>query len=145
MTEKYIQCAICGATVRKKTGNQKLCAAPECQAAYAKQRRRARSKIYNRYIYAERRKPELEPKRRTATRRNASKELFNLDGKSISAVALEAKALGMSYGKYCEACFTGAIEQKLAMVGISRERAQSMIAAEYRRAADVKKKKARAF
>lgn len=140
---KYILCAICGAKVEKRSATQILCGSAECKKEHLRRQRREQN--YMRNIYAERKKPAPEqtpPPRKL----RASSELFELSGKSLNRVALEAKVVGMSYGKYCVACSAGRIEHELAKLGISRERAQLMVQQEQRRLAAAKKaKKARAF
>lgn len=62
------------------------------------------------------------------TRPSRSSVLFDLGGKSLAEVALEARTLGMSYGKYTSACFGGTIAVELAAQGISRDEAARLIA-----------------
>lgn len=76
------------------------------------------------------------------TRPRRTGQLFDLGGKDLAEVALEAKTLGMSYGEYTSACFGGTIERKLDMQGISREAAGHMIANAKRKRTLAKKKKA---
>ena len=74
-----------------------------------------------RYRYTPNKKPQAEERHYTRPRRTGL--LFDLSGKDLAEVALEAKTLGMSYGEYTSACFGGTIEKKLIMQGISREEA----------------------
>lgn len=62
------------------------------------------------------------------TRPSRSGVLFDLGGKSLAEVALEARTLGMSYGKYTSACFGGTITAELTMQGITRDKAACLIA-----------------
>lgn len=71
-------------------------------------------------------KPKAEPKRNSRPRRSGV--LFDLSGKDLAEVALEARTLGMTYGEYTTACFCGTIADKLLMQGVSRDKAASMIA-----------------
>lgn len=93
-----------------------------------------------RYRYTPNKKPQAEERHYTRPRRTGL--LFDLSGKDLAEVALEAKTLGMSYGEYTSACFGGTIEKKLIMQGISREEAGKMIANAKRKKARAKKKKA---
>lgn len=70
-------------------------------------------------------KPKAEAKRDTRPRWSGA--LFNLDGKSLAEVNLEARALSMSYGKYVSACFNGTIVAELAAQGIERDKADRLI------------------
>ncbi len=130
-----IRCAECGG-LTLGGHNRKYC--PTC----AKKRARERMEAANagRYRYTPNKKPQAEEKHYTRPRRTGL--LFDLGGKDLAEVALEAKALGMSYGEYTSACFGGTIEKKLAMQGISREAAGSMIANAKRKRTLAKKKKA---
>ena len=68
--------------------------------------------------------------------------MFALEGKSLSEVALEAKALGMTYGQYVSACSVGTITKMLEADGISRDKARRMIQKERENAKSLRKKKA---
>lgn len=134
---KYILCAICGAKVEKRSSTQILCGSTDCKKEHIRKQRREQN--YMRNIYAERKKPA--PEQTPSPRKlRASTELFELSGKSLNRVALEAKVVGMSYGKYCVACRSGRIERELEKAGISRERAQLMVQQEQRRLAAAKKR-----
>ena len=85
-------------------------------------------------------KPKAEKKPYIRPRRSGV--LFDLGGKSLAEVALEARSLGMSYGKYTSACFGGTIVDELAMQGISRDKAGRLIAEAKRRKNAAKRKKA---
>lgn len=130
-----IRCEACGG-LTPGGRNRKYC--PAC----AKKRVRERMEAANagRYRYTPNKKPQAEERHYTRPRRTGL--LFDLSGKDLAEVALEAKALGMSYGEYTSACFGGTIEKKLAMQGISREAAGSMIANAKRKRTLAKKKKA---
>lgn len=130
-----IRCEACGG-LTPGGRNRKYC--PAC----AKKRARERMEAANagRYRYTPNKKPQAEEKHYTRPRRTGL--LFDLGGKELSEVALEAKTLGMSYGEYTSACFGGTIERKLAMQRISREAAGHMIANAKRKKTLAKKKKA---
>ena len=130
-----IRCAECGG-LTLGGHNRKYC--PACAKKRAKERMEAANA--GRYRYTPNKKPQAEEKHYTRPRRTGL--LFDLSGKDLAEVALEAKALGMSYGEYTSACFGGTIEKKLAMQGISREAAGSMIANAKRKRTLAKKKKA---
>lgn len=132
-----INCAGCG-VLTVGGHNRKYC--PAC----AKKRARERMEAANagRYRYTPNKKPQAEEVKRHYTRPRRTGLLFDLGGKELSEVALEAKTLGMSYGEYTSACFGGTIERKLAMQGVSREEAGKMIANAKRKRTFAKKKKA---
>ncbi|MBS5690015.1 MAG: hypothetical protein KHW95_07200 [Firmicutes bacterium] len=132
-----INCAGCG-VLTVGGHNRKYC--PAC----AKKRARERMEAANagRYRYTPNKKPQAEEVKRHYTRPRRTGLLFDLGGKELSEVALEAKTLGMSYGEYTSACFGGTIEKKLIMQGISREAAGHMIANAKRKKTLAKKKKA---
>ena len=132
-----IRCEACGG-LTPGGRNRKYC--PAC----AKKRARERMEAANagRYRYTPNKKPQAEETKRLYTRPRRTGLLFDLGGKDLSEVALEAKTLGMSYGEYTSACFGGTIEKKLAMQGISREAAGHMIASAKRKRTLAKKKQA---
>lgn len=132
-----IRCEACGG-LTPGGRNRKYC--PAC----AKKRARERMEAANagRYRYTPNKKPQAEEVKRHYTRPRRTGLLFDLGGKELSEVALEAKTLGMSYGEYTSACFGGTIERKLAMQGVSREAAGHMIANAKRKKTLAKKKKA---
>lgn len=132
-----IRCEACGG-LTPGGRNRRFC--PTC----AKKRARERMEAANagRYRYTPNKKPQAEEAKRHYTRPRRTGLLFDLGGKELSEVALEAKTLGMSYGEYTSACFGGTIERKLAMQGVSREAAGRMIASAKRKKTLAKKKKA---
>lgn len=130
-----IRCEACGG-LTPGGRNRKYC--PACAKKRAKERMEAANA--GRYRYTPNKKPQAEEKHYTRPRRTGL--LFDLSGKDLAEVALEAKTLGMSYGEYTSACFGGTIEKKLIMQGISREEAGKMIANAKRKKARAKKKKA---
>lgn len=132
-----INCAGCG-VLTVGGHNRKYC--PACAKKRAKERMEAANA--GRYRYTPNKKPQAEEVKRHYTRPRRTGLLFDLGGKELSEVALEAKTLGMSYGEYTSACFGGTIERKLAMQGVSREAAGHMIANAKRKKTLAKKKKA---
>lgn len=129
-----IRCAECGG-LTPGGHNRRYC--PTC----AKKRAMEQMKAANAERYRRtNKKPKAEEKHYTRPRRTGL--LFDLSGKDLAEVALEAKALGMSYGEYTSACFGGTIEKKLAMRGVSCEAAGQMIANAKRKRTLAKKKKA---
>ena len=130
-----IRCEACG-VLTVGGHNRKYC--PACAKKCAKERMEAANA--GRYRYTPNKKPQAEERHYTRPRRTGL--LFDLSGKDLAEVALEAKTLGMSYGEYTSACFGGTIEKKLIMQGISREEAGKMIANAKRKKARAKKKKA---
>lgn len=132
-----IRCEKCGG-LTPGGHNRKYC--PACAKKRAKERMEAANA--GRYRYTPNKKPQAEEVKRHYTRPRRTGLLFDLGGKELSEVALEAKTLGMSYGEYTSACFGGTIERKLAMQGVSREAAGRMIASATRKRTLAKKKKA---
>jgi len=131
-----ISCEACGG-LTPGGRNRKYC--PAC----AKKRARERMEAANagRYRYTPNKKPQAEEVKRHYTRPRRTGQLFDLGGKDLAEVALEARALGMTYGEYTSACFGGTIEQRLAMQGLDRETASKMISAAKRKRTAAKKKK----
>ena len=109
------KCLECGAGI-PETPNRKYC--DECARSRRRQQDAVRREQYKR---AGREKTAASPVQK---KRN---ELFSLAGKSLAEVSLEARALGMSYGKYTSACSGGTIGAILAADGISRDKARRMI------------------
>lgn len=132
---QMIKCEECGGYVPYRP-HRKYC---ETCAANRKHRQDAKSQ---KALVAQRKKtePELRPTIKTPRRTG---ELFELSGKSLAEVSLEARTLGMTYGKYTSACALGTIEAVLNAQGISRDKAQHMVAAakKARRAMQKKLKK----
>lgn len=127
-----IRCEKCGGLTPGGHG-RRFC--PTC----ARQRKIERSAEENKKLL----KPdESRAEKSKYTRPRRTGQLFDLGGKDLAEVALEAKTLGMSYGEYTSACFGGTIERKLDMQGISREAAGHMIANAKRKRTLAKKKKA---
>lgn len=121
------RCANCGAPIDIAHGRI-YCA--EC----AKKRRRRKTTLG----------PEKPEPERVFSRPRRTGKSFDLAGKDIEEVALEAKAVGMSYGEYSNACAFGTIEQKLKMQGMSREEAVNLIKNAKRRRTVAKKIKSHA-
>ena len=126
-----IRCEKCGGLTPGGHG-RKFC------SACARKRRIERSAEENRKLFKPKDYVEERPK---YTRPSRTGRLFDLSGKDLAEVALEARTLGMTYGEYTSACFGGTIEQKLAMQGLDREKASKMIAAAKRKRTAAKKKK----
>lgn len=132
LEEPIIRCEKCGGLTPGGHG-RRFC--PTC----ARQRKIERS--------AEENKKLLKPDESSAekpkyTRPRRTGQLFDLGGKDLAEVALEARALGMTYGEYTSACFGGTIEQRLACYeGLDREKASKMISAAKRKRTAAKKKK----
>lgn len=89
-------------------------------------------------LYESRKKPKIVEHKYVKPKRTG--HLFDLTGKSLTEVALEARTLKLTYGAYSTACALGTIEAILASAGISRDAARRMIAAEKRRQTKTKKK-----
>lgn len=112
---KTIKCLVCGCEI-VAAPNRKYC--PECaEERIKKQRKLGRER-------AAQRRRESAAAEKT---KNARDKLFTLEGKSLSEVALEAKALGMTYGQYVNACSVGTIIKLLEADGISRDKARRLI------------------
>lgn len=167
---EYFNCLYCGKPAVRNSSRQIYC--PRCRAEREREYKRetARKKREERkraatpldapmirceacggltpggrnrkYCPACAKKPQAEEVKRHYTRPRRTGLLFDLSGKDLAEVALEAKALGMSYDEYTSTCFGGTIEKKLAMQGVSREAAGSMIANAKRKRTLAKKKKA---
>ena len=126
-----IRCEKCGGLTPGGHG-RRFC--PSC----ARQRKIERSAEENKKLL----KPdESRAEKPKDTRPRRTGQLFDLGGKDLAEVALEARTLGMTYGEYTSACFGGTIEQKLSMQGLDRETASKMIAAAKRKRTAAKKKK----
>lgn len=69
------------------------------------------------------------------------KGMFDLTGKELGDVALEARSLGMSYGEYVTAATTGTISARLAVRGISPAQAKKKIEKGYSERVPVKKRR----
>lgn len=126
---KTIKCLGCGCEI-VAAPNRKYC--PDCAHERIKQQIRQSHKRA-----AQRDKEKIAAEKTKSTR----DKLFALEGKSLSEVALEAKALGMTYGQYANACSVGTITKLLAADGISRDKARRMIQKERERAKMIKKKR----
>lgn len=133
MSEKrYIRCQECGGYIPYRP-HRKYC---ETCAANRRRRQNAESQ---KALIAQRRKPapEIKPMLKRPRR---SGDLFDLSGKSLAEVSLEARTLGMTYGAYTSACALGTIEAILNAAGISRDKAQHMVATEKKAAKAMQKK-----
>lgn len=167
----YFNCESCGCISKRAHGNQRFCAKCKEKRKDELRRQRhkenleldvpmircascggritgAHGKVYceacarQRKLqlgYARNKKPEAEEKRYIRPLRTG--RLFDCSGKDLEEVATEAKALGMTYGEYTSACYGNTIERRLAMMGISREKASRLIISAKRRKAASKKKK----
>ena len=125
---KTIKCLGCGCEI-VAAPNRKYCS--DC--AKARQReavKRARAKASSHSV--------KEYGKEQITKRD---KLFALEGKSLSEVALEAKALGMTYGQYVSACSVGTITKLLEADGISRDKARRLIKKERENAKTIRKKR----
>lgn len=135
---KTVTCAICGTTVERKNSKQILCGSPACRKENErrwKQRVAAADRADRAaMLCAERKKPEAAPAAPPLPRKKSGKT-FDIDGKSLNEVALEAKALGMTYGSYCTACSAGTIIKTLASKGITPVDARSRIQKAHRKRA----------
>lgn len=127
---KTIKCSCCGQEI-VAAPNRKYC--PYCAHERIKQQRKQG------HERAVQRKKEKAAAEKT---KNTRDKLFALEGKSLSEVALEAKALGMTYGQYVNACSVGTITKMLEADGISRDKARRMIQKERENAKSLRKKKA---
>ena len=127
------RCAACGAQINRAHGRV-FC--EDCAKARQAERNRTRSRDNVK-------KPKPEPAVYVRPRRTG--RMFDLSGKDLAEVDLEAKTLGMTYGQYTAACAAGTIEQKLMMQGISREEATRLVKTAKRRKTAAKKKKAAAL
>lgn len=126
---KTIKCLGCGCEI-VAAPNRKYCS--DCAKARQQEAvRRARAKASS-----------LRGKERGKEQITKRDKLFALEGKSLSEVALEAKALGMTYGQYVSACSVGTITKMLEADGISRDKARRMIQKERENAKSLRKKKA---
>lgn len=123
------RCAVCGAPIKPPVQRQ-YCA--DCLKALQRERNRERYRGANK-------KPRAEIPAYVRPRRTG--RMFDCSGKDLAEVALEARALGMTYGQFTSACAAGTIERKLAMQGISREAATRLVVNAKRRKTAAKKKK----
>lgn len=100
-------CADCGGIFERRTGSQKYC----CGCA---EKRKSSA-------YRNKKAKEQEESRRQAHSTSMPMETIGFDtkGKSLALINAEAKALGMSYGKYVCAIRSGSIEQRLIATGLS--------------------------
>lgn len=104
---KTITCADCGGIFERRAGSQKYC----CGCA---EKRKSSA-------YRNKKAKEQEESRRQANSASMPTETIGFDtkGKSLALINAEAKALGMSYGKYVCAIRSGSIEQRLIAMGLS--------------------------
>ena len=123
------RCAACGAPINPPAQRQ-YCAG--CLKALQRERNRERYRGANK-------KPRAEITTYVRPRRTG--RMFDCSGKDLAGVALEARALGMTYGQFTSACAAGTIERKLAMQGISREVATRLVVNAKRRKTAARKKK----
>lgn len=139
MSNYIICCAVCGKSVIRSRTNQRY-----CSAACSKEAKRAQTRANNRrereLLKSERdemkiKVPVLEapPPRRRG--------MFDLTGKELGDVALEARSLGMSYGEYVTASTAGTISARLAERGISLAQAKKKIEKGYSERVPVKKRR----
>lgn len=166
----YFKCKLCGCKTEREHGRQLYCDAcrdrkkkklsldvgmdrcRECggmivhkpNRLYCETCARIRKKTNEReykktYPHENTQKPRAEKKPYSRPRRTG--ELFDLTGKSIEEVSVEARALNMTYGRYSAACMSGAIERELAALGIDRHAASEAIKKEKRRCAAEKKRR----
>lgn len=101
----FLICKECGIEVPRKSNRQKY-----CEACAAKKK-----KCPSKYVPKE-----------GATYGNGY-GTWDLRGKSLSEIALEARALGMSYGEYVNACNSGSMKAILLQRGISVQTAKALI------------------
>lgn len=90
-----IQCAVCGAEIEKRSARQKYCA--ECSI----EANRARTREKDRERDAKKRRREYEA---------AGAWPAKTEGKSLAQVNAEARALGLTYGKYQALILSGGLE-----------------------------------
>lgn len=108
---KFFFCKECGIEVPRKANSQRYCEA----CAAEKKRQQQRKKYVSKYVPKE-----------GATYGNGH-GTWDLRGKSLSEIALEARALGMSYGEYVNACNSGSMKAILLQRGISVQTARALI------------------
>lgn len=109
---EFLYCKDCGIEVPRKSPNQVYC--PDCAAKYKSHSVREKKPPS---IFKHTAKPEY----------GNGEGQWNLRGKSLTDIALEAKALGMSYGEYVNACSSGKMENILAARGLCTITARNMI------------------
>lgn len=110
MSEFFI-CKECGKETPRKANSQRYCA--DCAAE--KKRQQAKKRYVSKYVPRE------------AAKYGNGSGTWGLSGKSLGEISLEARALGMSYGEYVNACNTGAITKTLLSRGISPQTAKALI------------------
>lgn len=117
-------CKECGAEVVRNSIAQKYCR--ECAS-----KKRYQSK----------------PKKKTAENVEAPERIrrsyWDLSGKSMEDIALEARALGMSYGKYAAACANCSIINEIISAGMTVEGAKKKIKKAYAERVPLKKRRYR--
>lgn len=99
-------CVECGKMAARNSSNQKY-----CRGCAAKKR----------YIQRPSRKKPV------ASETDVGRSAWDLTGKTLSELALEARAIGMTYGKYISACSTGTITEQLINMGLTPEEAKYKI------------------
>lgn len=119
---KFIQCVVCGATVERKSPLHKYCSGC-ARKMYTKHTAESHKRIYDKH------KAELT--KHTVTPAKSRNGQGGLEGKSLGDVALEASAVGLSYGKFMEACASGKLSAVLAAAGMSEAEAHTRIRKAY--------------
>lgn len=107
----FLICKECGIEVPRKANSQRYCEACATE--------KKRKKYISKYVPKE------------GAKYGHGQGGWTLKGKSLSEIALEARALGMSYGEYVNACSAGKMSDILRARGISPQKAQGLIRKAY--------------
>lgn len=107
----YLTCKMCGVVVQRLNPHQCFC--HDCSVARSRmspEKRHALDDVIG-HIRASAPRPEPKPIEAIVT--------FDVKGKSIERLNAEARAFGMTYGRYVAACENGTIKAKLKVEGVT--------------------------
>lgn len=107
----YLTCKMCGVVVQRLNPHQCFC--HDCSVARRRmspEKRHALDDVIG-HIRASASRPEPKPIEAIIT--------FEVKGKSIERLNAEARAFGMTYGRYVAACENGTIQAKLKVEGVT--------------------------
>lgn len=115
MIRDPFNCPDCGVLIKQPWWNQKYCA--DCAAKRQKEYNRQRSREYHQTHKRPPAKKKAEPEKKPAPRKKRSSP-WDLSGKSGTQVEIEARALGLSYGRYVALIDCGMIDKHCHDIGV---------------------------